>query len=125
VAFQWALGETPPAETRNLRQYQLHHYRDGRFELRLHATGALPATFEERVRKRWRDAAKSAPAPELRLVYVGQIPSGAVAKFENFTSDFFPPRDGEGNPGQGAYRPSGEDGNLSSSRENGYPASRG
>jgi phenylacetate-CoA ligase len=105
VAFQWALGETPPEETRSLRQYQLHHYRDGRFELRLDATGALPATFEERVLKRWRDAARSAAVPELRFVYVERIPKVAAAKFENFTSDFFPPRDGETSFEQGGQAP--------------------
>jgi phenylacetate-CoA ligase len=93
VAFQRALYLTPVDEMRNLRQYQLHQYRDGWFELRLDAAGPLPATFEDRVRQGWRAAAKDAAVPELRFVYPERIPKDASGKFENFTSDFFPPRD--------------------------------
>jgi hypothetical protein len=45
------------------------------------------------VRQGWRAAAKDAAVPELRFVYPERIPKDASGKFENFTSDFFPPRD--------------------------------
>ncbi len=97
VALQWALAKAPPEETSTLRQYQLHQYRDGHFELRLDASAALPPTFEERVLKSWREAARPAAAPELRFVYLERIPKGGVGKFENFTSEYFPAPDATAN----------------------------
>jgi phenylacetate-CoA ligase len=93
VAFQQTLGECPAEERGPLRQYQLHQYRDGHFELRLAAASALPSTFEDRVLKSWREASKGPAVPELRFVYLERIPKGTAGKFENFTSDYFPAPD--------------------------------
>jgi phenylacetate-CoA ligase len=93
VATQEALERAPPEETASLRQYQLHQYRDGRFELRVIAVAPLPASFEERLTALWRKAAAGVTMPELRLVYVQQFARQPGGKFESFTSDFMPAPD--------------------------------
>lgn len=89
IAFQSALNRMPPDVAKPLRQYQLHQYRDGNFELRLVVSGALSEQFEGLVREYW-DTAREQVAPSLRIVTVAEIPLAKGGKFQNFTSDFAP-----------------------------------
>lgn len=89
IAFQTALYYMPPEVARALRQYQLHQYRDGNFELRLVVANPLSEQFEATVRKYWGEAKEQTPPP-LRIVTVAEIPLAKGGKFQNFTSDFAP-----------------------------------
>ena len=82
-----ALGDMPAELSKPLRQYQLHQFRDGRFELRLVAAGALAAAFTERIESEWKKAGAPEPAP-LAFASVDEIPRTPGGKFQDFTSDF-------------------------------------
>ena len=87
TCVQRALRSMPADDRRNLRQYQLHQYRNGSFELRTLAEGPLPAGFERRIMAAWEDCLET-PAPALRLQAVDEFPR--QRKFQNFTSEFMP-----------------------------------
>ena len=86
-ALRGALERLPPELSAKLRKYQVHHRRDGEFELRLVVTGAPPAAFAEHLQQVWR-AAAAAPAPALHILEVGHIRPAPSGKFFYFTSDF-------------------------------------
>jgi phenylacetate-CoA ligase len=90
-AFQVALATMAPEVYEPLRQYQLHQFREGHFELRVVATRPLPDAFSRQVHEAWGSVGEGAPPP-LRIVEVEEIPRPPGGKFQNFTSDFMPPR---------------------------------
>jgi phenylacetate-CoA ligase len=87
-----ALENMPQDLSVSLRQFQLHQYRGGDFELRLVAVKALPAEFMERLNRAWK-AAVGPHSIHLRILEVGQIARSPGGKFQDFTSDFVPPPD--------------------------------
>jgi phenylacetate-CoA ligase len=89
-----ALETMPPETARNLRQFQVHQFRDGRYALRLVAAGPLPEAFAARVRREWVAAGGAEGA--LDIVLVGEIPRAPGGKFQDFTSDFVPLPDTSG-----------------------------
>jgi phenylacetate-CoA ligase len=89
IAFQMALTRMPHDVSRPLRQYQLHQFKDGRFELRLVTTAPLSEQFESVIQDFWEKEGPGTGAP-LRIVTVEEIPLPAGGKFQNFTSDFAP-----------------------------------
>ena len=90
-----ALAEMPAHQSKGLRKYQTHQFRDGSFELRLVSVAPLPAEFFERIKRAWH-AALGSEAAELRIRQVDEIPVLPGRKFYDFTSDFFPEPDQEG-----------------------------
>lgn len=84
-----ALGDMPDELSRHLRQYQVHQYRDGRYELRLVVAGPLAAAFTERVEAEWAEAGAPSPPP-LTITILDEIPRPPGGKFQDFTSDFAP-----------------------------------
>jgi phenylacetate-CoA ligase len=89
IALQHKLGDLPSELTKNLRQYQLHHFRDGRFELRTVVAAPLPPGFRERIMEKWVEVEEQDTAT-LHIVEVAEIPRPPGGKFQNFTSDFMP-----------------------------------
>ena len=92
-AVRGAINELPSDTIRAMRQFQMHQYRDGRFELRVAATGPLPLAFHEAVRAAW-DAALGGRSETFEVIEVDEIPRGPNGKFQDFTSDYMPPPDG-------------------------------
>lgn len=92
-ALRDALEALPAMVLGNLRQFQIHQYRDRSFELRVLAVGMMPAEFEERLRKAW--SAATADAYPLHIVRVDSIARSPGGKFQDFTSDFMPRPDTE------------------------------
>jgi len=77
-----------------VQRYQLHQYRDGRFELRLVIHGDLPAALTERLENSWREAGRIEGSERpLAIRVVDDIPRPRGGKFQNFTSDFAPPEE--------------------------------
>ncbi len=93
-AFLAALDKAPVELTKKLRQYQLHQYKNGTFELKLVAEGKLPLAFLELIHTNWQNAGK--PRPEtLTILEVDNIPRPPGGKFQDFVSDFVPESDTE------------------------------
>ena len=78
----------PLAVLANLREYQLHQFGDGSFELRLVTLGEPEQRLVSALRKAW-DAQNDASTP-LRILRVDEIAIGSGGKQQEFTSDFFP-----------------------------------
>ncbi len=70
-----------------LREYQLHQYCDGRFEMRLNTRNEPDYRLVSALRAAW-DA--NAGAVALEILRVNAIPAAAGGKAQDFTSDFFP-----------------------------------
>lgn len=96
-AVREALEDMPAGLARDLRQFQLHQYRDGRFELRLRALAPLPAAFKERIAAAWRAATEGSDLP-LDIREVAEIARPASGKYQDFTSDFVPGLGGDSDP---------------------------
>jgi phenylacetate-CoA ligase len=94
TVFQKEMFLQPQVLLDPLKQYQMHQYRDGSFELRLVTNGPLQPALIERFREIWREAGGASPAP-LTIRQVESIPRPPGGKFQNFTSDFMPPRDSD------------------------------
>jgi len=94
LALRTAIETMPTPLIRDLREFEIHQFADGRFELRLVARASLPDAFFACIRTDWARALDTS-APELVIVSVDRIirPGG---KAEVFTSDFMPPRDTSG-----------------------------
>lgn len=88
-ALRQALEEMPTALAENLRQFQVHQFRDGRFEMRLRTVDALPPAFEERIRAAWSIATEGKDL-SLSLVEVKEIKRPPSGKYQDFTSDYMP-----------------------------------
>ena len=83
-----AMERLPSELSANLRMYQLHHFRDGNFELRIVVADTLPLKFSEHINEIWRNAAASRPN-KLRIVTVKNVRPPAGDKFFHFDSDLF------------------------------------
>lgn len=94
AAIRQALEEMAPELSANLRQFQVHQFRDQGFELRLVAPGGLPPAFAARINAAWQAAVAGTVLP-LRLLEMNHIPRAPGGKFQDFTSDFFPPPEGD------------------------------
>jgi phenylacetate-CoA ligase len=88
-ALREALETMPPRLAHNLRQFQVHQFRDGRFELRLVTAGPLAGDFDVSVRQAWA-ASCGTGATALDIVLVDAIPRSPGGKYQDFTSDFVP-----------------------------------
>jgi phenylacetate-CoA ligase len=88
-ALNTAIEEMPVQHVQGLRQFQIHQYRDHRFELRVAATGELPPVFARTVRAAWALASGAGNHP-LDIVQVREIARSPGGKFQAFTSDFMP-----------------------------------
>ena len=89
-----ALDEMAPEMAAPLRKFQVQHYRDGRFELRLVSTADLSDELLAYVLERWASAL-GADAPALNVVRVEDIARGPGGKFQEFMSEFMPSPDEE------------------------------
>ena len=89
AALRRALGDMPDDLSKHLRQYQVHQYRDGRYELRLVVAGDLAPAFKERIEAEWAETGAPEPPP-LSVLIVDEIPRPPGGKFQDFTSDFAP-----------------------------------
>ncbi len=98
-ALRDELEAMPSDLVRNLRQFQLHQYRDGRFEMRLCTVGALPPAFGERLQAVWAAATEEHDLP-LTLVEVAEIERPPGGKYQDFTSDHMPAMDRAAAPPQ-------------------------
>lgn len=81
-----AMEKLPEELSRNLQMYQLYHFRDGDFELRIVAVDSLPPAFAEHILSIWRAATVSNPA-KLRIANVESIRPAPSEKFFHFDSD--------------------------------------
>jgi phenylacetate-CoA ligase len=91
-AVRATILKMPADEIRDLRQFQLHQFRDGRFELRLLARASLPDVFAEQIKAAWAKALSSSEQV-LSLRYVDAIERSPGGKYQVFTSDFMPTAD--------------------------------
>jgi phenylacetate-CoA ligase len=98
VAIQRAIGDMPPELLRPLRQYQVHHHRDGRFVLRVALSEPAPPEFRTRIQAAWQEADRETAFP-LEIAEVNEIPFQPGVKFLSFTSDLVPPPDWDPPPG--------------------------
>jgi len=89
VALQHTLNDLPEELTKNLRQYQLHHFRNGGFELRAVVAAPFSPAFREKIMEKWILVEPQDPAP-LSITEVAQIPRPPGGKYQNFTSDCMP-----------------------------------
>ena len=89
MAFQITLEDLPKELTAPLRQYQLHQFKDGGFELRIVADGALAPEFDTFIQERWQGT-KAGETPPLRIFRVDHLARPPGGKFQNFSSDFTP-----------------------------------
>jgi phenylacetate-CoA ligase len=71
----------------DLREYQLHQFRDGSFEMRLATRGELDARLVAALREAWDREAGDA---RLEIVRVEAIARVVGQKTQDFTSEFFP-----------------------------------
>jgi phenylacetate-CoA ligase len=81
------LRTQPLDALRNLREYQLHQFRDGRFELRLATRGEPDMRLVSALREAWD---RGAGDVVLDIVQVEAIARIAGRKTQDFTSEFFP-----------------------------------
>jgi phenylacetate-CoA ligase len=78
----------PLAMLADLREYQLHQFKDDSFELRLVSVGEPRDDILSALRAAW-DAENDESTP-LRILQVDKVPVAPGGKQEEFTSDFFP-----------------------------------
>jgi hypothetical protein len=82
------LEKMPHHLLRDLRRYQVHQFRDGRFELRIVTPAPMPDDFERLIDAAWKVGTQDDPKP-LQIVRVDDIPLGPSGKRLDFSSDFF------------------------------------
>lgn len=95
--FRNAFESMSPEICKNLRQYQLHQFSDGRFEFRHVSVGDSSTVFVAAIDRAWQQAVESAGADEevkFEIKRVEKISKGRGRKYQNFTSDFAPPDNG-------------------------------
>lgn len=86
--------EKMPAQlAQDLREFQIHQYRDKRMELRLVARAMLSEASLAHIRAEWAKLADGQSTP-LVIVMVDEIPRAPGGKSDVFTSDFMPSREG-------------------------------
>ena len=89
-ALRTAIEDMPVELVRDVRQFQIHQYRDDSFEVRLVSRAPVAEKFGQRLRNAW---AIAAPGRSLAIKQVDEIPRSAGGKFQAFTSDFMPTPD--------------------------------
>jgi len=94
-ALRDALEKMPAELVADLRQFQVHQFRDGRFELRLRSVAPLAAQVGQRIEAAWQAATEGKDLP-LDVVEVDEIARPPSGKYQDFTSDFVPALGGEG-----------------------------
>jgi phenylacetate-CoA ligase len=94
IAIDQAVKDMPFELLQPLRQYQVHHHRDGRFTVRMVLAGPLSPEFRDRIDSNWAEANREHVFP-LEFVEVPEIPRESGVKITNFTSDLVPPPDWE------------------------------
>jgi len=77
----------------NLREYQLHQYLDGNFELRLVVRGNPQNKLTKALSAAW--VARFGETTPLRILELKKLPPPPGGKQQEFTSDFFPGIDDE------------------------------
>lgn len=87
LALHGAVGEMPDSLIRNMRQFQVHQYRDGRIEMRLETVSPLPAAFYDRIHAAWAEVIGER-SETLVTVELDEIPRPPNGKFDSFTSDY-------------------------------------
>jgi len=84
-----ALDDTPKELFAQLRQYQLHQYKDGHFQLRIVASSSVASKLESSLKQNIEHFLKGA-ADKLEVLQMEEIPRPVSGKIQNFTSDFIP-----------------------------------
>jgi phenylacetate-CoA ligase len=84
-----AIEDIPEDAIKDLRQYRLHQFRDGSFELSVVASSPMGPVFREKVMAEW-SKVESAEDHQLNISEVDSIPRPTEGKFQKFTSDFMP-----------------------------------
>lgn len=92
-----AIEEAPLKFVRDLRQFQIHQYRDNGFELRLVSRAPIGDAFAQRLQRAW-SAAAPRPDQTLTIKQVDAIARSPGGKFQAFTSDFMPSTNSEAMP---------------------------
>ncbi len=90
-----AIEAMPDKLLKNLRQYQVHQYRDGRFELRIRTAGALPGEFQQTIVNAWLNTVDEHEKELLNIKEVDKIEGAPGGKILEFSSDFFPDEDSD------------------------------
>lgn len=85
------IDDAPKDIIQDLRQYSLHQFKNGAFELSIVATGPLGAVFHEKIMEKWHTVESAAKHP-LKIKEVDSIPRPQGGKFQKFTSEFMPTR---------------------------------
>lgn len=88
-AIREALEKMPIELSKNLRQFQIHQFKDDSFELRLFTPGGMNNKFSARIQSAWQKAIGNTQV-RLNIIEVKEIPRGPGGKFQDFTSDYFP-----------------------------------
>ena len=83
-----AMARLPKKLSANLRMYQLHHFQNGDFELRLVVADSLPQAFFRHIEIVWAGAVASRP-PALKFTTAENLRPNPSDKFFHFTSDLF------------------------------------
>src|SRR5262249_8615600 len=92
-ALRSAIRKQPQGMIRGLRQYQTHHRLDGRWEVRLVLREEMPERLAEYLGETW-SRILGEPCPAFTLKCVDEIERPPGGKFQDFTSEFMPPRRG-------------------------------
>ena len=83
MAFQRTLEDMPQALATPLRQYQLHQFKDGGFELRIIADGGFAPEFDAFIQERWQGTKAGETLP-LRIVRVDRLARPPVGNSRTF-----------------------------------------
>ncbi len=97
AAILQALYDLPPDLRAALRRYQARQHADGRWELRVEATGDAADAIGAFVAPLFAAAAPP-PIPALGVVATDRFEGDGRGKFQSFVSDFVPPADGPDAP---------------------------
>lgn len=89
-----ALDALPPGMAAPLRKFQIQHFLDGSFELRLVTTEPLSERLVAYFFEAW-EAALGPEPPAMRVARVDDIAPGPGGKFQEFMSEFMPTPDDE------------------------------
>lgn len=83
------IDDMPDQLLKNIRQYQLHQFKDGSFELRIVTAATLKPQLVETVLEKW-NKVETAEYHPLDIKEVKEIHRPQGGKFQKFTSDFMP-----------------------------------
>lgn len=83
------LDDIPDELIRNLRQYQIHLFKNNQWELRLVTAGDLPEQFYHLIRQKAEELESQFSLPPLVIKIVDRFDRSHNGKFQDFTSDFF------------------------------------